>query len=152
MSTRKGRGNVTENGRSSGDQETAARAATSLDAREMRFVQQLAAGKTMPQASRAVGISDRTGRRWRSTPRVGAALREALQEQVGVCKAVLASGAARAARSLVKMSDGKGSTTQVAASKAVVDGAIKAVEIDELQAKVAELEAALSALTQDGVR
>ncbi len=144
--------NLSDSGRSGDDEGSAANEAKPLSPRELRFVQALASGKTLAQASQAVGISPRSGRRWRSTPRVATALREALQEQVGQCKAVLASGAARAARSLVRMTDGKGTAVRVAASKAVVDNAIKTVEIDELQAKVADLEATLATLTQDGVQ
>jgi len=75
--------------------------------------------------SGACGITTRTGRRWRQRPEIQAAVRSRLNDSLGSARAILAQGSARAARSLVDMSDGESDATspKVAASRAVIESA-----------------------------
>ena len=118
----------------------------SLSAREIRFVDALAAGATPREAATQVGISDRTGRRWRQKPEIQAAIRSRLNDSIAVAKSILASGAAKAATGLVSMASGEAiaDSARVSACRAVTEGATRLIELDELQARLSELEARLS--------
>lgn len=120
-------------------------AEAALSPREVRFVDALAAGETSCQASKLVGIADRTGRRWRLRPEIQAAIRSRLNDSLGAARAILACGAARAATGLVAMADGSepAESPRVAAARAVVEGATRLVEIEEIGTRLAELEARL---------
>jgi hypothetical protein len=120
-------------------------AEAALSPREVRFVDAIAAGEVSCHAAKLAGIADRTGRRWRQRAEIQAAVRARLNDSLGSARAILAQGSARAARSLVDMSDGETDATspKVAASRAVVEGATRLVEIEELGTRLAALEARL---------
>ena len=113
-----------------------------LSAREIRFCDALATGQTSCHASKLVGVTDRTGRRWRQRPEIQAAIRSRLNDSIGAARAILACGAARAATGLVAMADGSepAESPRVSAARAVVEGATKLVEVEELASRLAELE------------
>jgi thioredoxin-like negative regulator of GroEL len=115
-----------------------------LSPREVRFVDALATGESGCQAAKLAGISDRTGRRWRQRHEIQAAIRSRLNDSLGSARAILAQGSARAARSLVDMSDGESDATspKVAASRAVIEQATALTSIEDLESRLAELEAA----------
>ena len=117
-----------------------------LSVREIRFCDLLATGETSCQASKAVGVTDRTGRRWRLRPEIQAAVRSRLNDSVGAARSIMACGAARAATGLVAMADGSepAESPRVSAARAVVEGATRLVEIEEIEARLAELEARLA--------
>jgi hypothetical protein len=117
-----------------------------LSARETMFCDALAAGTTPREAATQVGISARTGRRWRQKPEIQTAVRSRLNDSIAVAKSILASGAAKAATGLVAMADGtaEAEAARVSACRACVDGATKLIELDELQSRLAALEERLA--------
>ena len=117
-----------------------------LDAREALFVEGVAAGKTLDEVCRPLGICSRTGRRWRSRPHVDEAIRARLSENVSVGRAILSSGFARASRSLVDMSDGteEAEAARVSACRSVVENVTRLTDLAEIERQIAELKAELS--------
>lgn len=123
-----------------------------LNALELRFVELIASGHSYEDTSAMIGRSSRTCRRWARRPEIAAAIKERASEQVAGAKAILASGMSRAARSLVRMSDGEAEATspKVAASRAVIEQATNLAAVEALQARLAELEARLPAAGNPG--
>ena len=119
-----------------------------LSPREARFVTALAEGHPSCQASKAAGISDRTGRRWRLRSEIQSAVRARLNDSLGSARAILAQGSARAAKSLVDMSDGEADATspKVAASRAVIEQATALASVEEMQTELREIRAQLDSL------
>jgi hypothetical protein len=117
-----------------------------LSAREVKFCDLLATGTPPAEAARAVGIAERSGRRWRKKPEIIEAVRVRLSENIATGKSILAAGMAKAARALVEMSDGaeEADAARVSACRAVTESAVKLVELDELQTRLALLEAQLA--------
>src|SRR5208283_2274395 len=113
-----------------------------LDTRQTALVDAIAGGQSLADAAKAAGICYRTARRWKRQPEITGAIRERIQEQIGLGRAVLAAGMARAARGLVGMSDGTApaESARVSACRAVTEGAVKLCELDELQARLTQLE------------
>ena len=116
-----------------------------LSAREVRFCDLLATGTPPAEAARAVGIAERSGRRWRKKPEIIEAIRARLSENIATGKSILAAGMAKAATGLVAMAGGEdeADAARVSACRAVTEGAVKLCELDELQARLAELEVRL---------
>jgi hypothetical protein len=111
----------------------------------LAFAEALAAGSTQNDAASAAHVSVRTARRWAHRPEIVAAVRARQVASVAQARGVLAAGAARAARSLVDMSDGKAEADapRVTAARAVVDGANRLIDLADLEARLADLEARL---------
>ena len=120
-----------------------------LSAREIRFVDALATGRSPSEAAREIGLSDRSGRRWRRKRELIEAVRARLSENIATGKSILASGMAKAATGLVDMASGAtpAEAARVSACRAVTEGAVKLCEVAELEARLAALEAQL---TNDG--
>jgi hypothetical protein len=114
-----------------------------LNALKLRFVELIASGTSYEDTGAQIGRSPRTCRRWSKRPEIAAAVKARANEQVSGARAILTSGMSRAARSLVEMSDGKvkAEPAKVAASKAVIETTTRLVEIEELESRLAELEA-----------
>ena len=121
----------------------------SLSAREIRFVDALATGRSPSEAAREIGLSDRSGRRWRKKLELIEAVRARLSENIATGKSILAAGMAKAATGLVSMASGEtpAEAARVSACRAVTEGAVKLCEVAELEARLAALEARL---TNDG--
>jgi hypothetical protein len=119
---------------------------TGLSAREVMFCDALAAGTPPAEAARAVGIAERSGRRWRQKPRIQAAVRARLNDAVAVCRSVLAQGSATAARALVDMATGteEPDSARVSAARAVVENTMRLTDLEQIEAQIAELKAALA--------
>lgn len=135
---------VAENGRPEDDRDDGVEA---LSPEKTRFVEAIAEGKSVADAAMAAERSARTGRRWKAEPEVAAAIRARLTENLAQARAVLASGAARAARSLVDMADGTkaADAPTVSAARAVVESVGRLVELHELEQDLAEVKAMLAA-------
>jgi hypothetical protein len=120
-----------------------------LSAKEEAFVDAVAAGLSLKDGATTAGIGYRTAKRWHKRPEIAAAVRVRVSEGLAQARAVLASGASRAARSLVDMSDGKrpGYAPRVSAARAVVESASRLCEVQDLEARLAELETRLQANT-----
>jgi hypothetical protein len=114
-----------------------------LNALELRFVDLRASGHTYEEIATAIGKSTRTCRRWERRQEIAALIKTRSQEQVATARSVLASGMHRAARSLVDMADGKAKAEapRVSAARAVVETTTRLVEIEEIENRLAELEA-----------
>jgi len=117
-----------------------------LNLRETRFVDALAEGETHAHAASVAGISERTGRRWLHKPHIAQALRNRIAESRSQARAVLAAGARRAATELVRLAgNARPDSARVAASKAVIEASNTIDELEELDSRLAEVEAALVA-------
>jgi hypothetical protein len=118
-----------------------------LNPREVLFVDALALGRTLGDAAMAASISARSGRRWKSKPAIAEAIRARMTENIAVGRAILAAGMAKAATALVAMAGGEAvaDAPRVSAARAVVEGASKLVAIDEMVARLAQLEAQVAA-------
>lgn len=121
-----------------------------LHARELAFVDVIASGASLKDGATTAGIGYRTAKRWHKRPEIVAAIRARVSENLAMARAVLASGASRAARSLVDMSDGTrtADAPTVSAARAVVESASRLCEIQELEARLTELEARLQDKTR----
>jgi hypothetical protein len=133
---------VSESGHSGGTRD----AMEMLTAREIRFVDALAIGRTLGDAATSARISSRSGRRWKAKPHIAEAVRARLSENIAVGRAILAAGMSRAATGLVAMASGdvRPDAARVSACRAVTEGAVKLVEMEELQTRLAEVEAQLA--------
>jgi hypothetical protein len=125
-----------------------------LSPRETRFADELAAGHTPREAAKLVGVSDRTGRRWRQKPDVQAAIKARLNDSIAVGRSILASGMAKAATGLVAMASGESEAdaARVSACRAVTEGAVKLCELADLQSELAEIRAQLAAMPGNQAR
>jgi hypothetical protein len=135
-------------GKSAGDAETLSPPS------KMRAAAMLAAGSSIAEVCRGLRLSDRTLRRWRKEPTFQLEVRSFLQDNLALCRSILAAGSGRAARALVNMAADRrtvADAARVSAARAVIDGASKLVEVDELQQKLLELEARLEAALEGGV-
>jgi hypothetical protein len=113
---------------------------------EVIFCEALARGEPPCQASALAGVCDRTGRRWRLRPEIQAAVRARLNDSLGSARAILAQGSARAARSLVELSDSAmvGDSSKVSAAHKVLETAVKFIEVEELERRLSDLEAQIA--------
>jgi hypothetical protein len=117
-----------------------------LSAREVKFCDLLAAGTPPAEAARAVGIAERSGRRWRKKPEIIEAIRARLSENIATAKSILAAGAAKAATGLVDMASGEAEpdAARVSAARAVVENATKMIDLAEIERQLAEVQARLA--------
>ena len=113
-----------------------------LSGRELRFVEALAGGDGLSQAATAAGVSYRTARRWKVKPRIVAAVRSRVNENIAIGRAILAGGMAKASRALVSMADGSvaAEAARVSACRAVVEAAARLVALEEIESRLVELE------------
>ena len=117
---------------------------------KMRAAAMLAAGSSIAEVCRGLRprISERTLRRWRKEPAFQMEVRAFLNDNLALCRSILAAGSGRAARALVDMATERRFVVdpgKVSAARSVISAAMQAVEVDELQAKLLELEARLEA-------
>ena len=94
------------------------------------------------EAARAVGISPATLLRWQNVPAFQKALREARRGAYGQSIARLQQGTTAAATTLLKMliDPGTPASVKVRAAEAIFHHAAKAIEIEEIEARLTELE------------
>jgi transposase len=100
----------------------------------------LSEGSVKAAAARA-GVSESTVRAWlRERPQFAADYRAARRQAVEAATGALQAAAAEAAETLRKELGGKRSSGRIRAAVAILDRAIKAVELMDLAERVAELE------------
>jgi hypothetical protein len=135
---------VSENGRSEDELDDAD---DSLSAREIRFADALAAGTSVADAATAVGISQRSARRWRKKPEIAELVKTRLSENVSMARAILSAGTSKAALGLVAMAGGESTaeSARVAACARVLDGALQLGTFEEFASRLAAIEAQQSA-------
>jgi hypothetical protein len=110
-----------------------------------KMEQAVAALLTQPNvdaATRLVGISVATLMRWQKEPEFQKALREARRAAFGQAIARLQqmSSAAVATLGKVMVDQGAPASTRVRAAECIINHAAKAIEIEDIEARVTELE------------
>jgi hypothetical protein len=108
--------------------------------------------RNQEEAARAVGISVATLLRWQKVPEFQMAYREARRAAFGQAIARLQQGTSAAATTLLKLLIEPGTPASVRARVAdsIFNHAAKAIEIEDIEARVAELERAAEASKQQG--
>jgi len=103
--------------------------------------------RNFEEAARAVGIGTKTLLRWMQVPEFKAAYREARRAAYGQAVARLQQGTSAAATTLLKtmIDPNTPASVKVRAAEAIFNHAAKAIEIDDIEARVAELERAAEA-------
>ncbi len=109
--------------------------------------------RNIDEAASAAGVGTRTLLRWMKIPEFDAAYREARRQAYGQSISRLQQGSAAAATTLLKVmiDPATPSSTRVRAAEAVLSHAAKAIEIEDIDARLRELEAAAEA-NKDGRR
>jgi len=98
------------------------------------------------EAARAVGISPATLMRWQKLPEFVTAYREARRMAFGQAIARLQQGTSAAATTLLKtmIDPATPASVKVRAAEAIFNHAAKAIEIEDIEARVAALEASVA--------
>ena len=106
--------------------------------------------RNVEDAARAAGIGTRTLLRWLKLPEFQAAYRQARREAFGQCIARLRQGASAAATTLLKtmIDPATPASVRVRAAECVMNQATKAIEIEDIEARVAALEKEAQAAEQ----
>jgi DNA-binding MurR/RpiR family transcriptional regulator len=107
---------------------------------------------TLAEAAQRAGISEPTLGRWLRRDDFQTAYRQARREAVSQAIAHLQRVSGEAVETLrAIMADGKApASARVTAARAVLEVAIKAVELEDLEARIADLEARLTAEHPEG--
>jgi transposase-like protein len=102
--------------------------------------------RNIEEAARSIGIAPNTLLRWLKEPEFDAAYREAKRAAIGQSIARLQQGTSAAATTLLKiMIDSSApASVRVRAADSIFNHAAKAIEIEEIEARLAALEAASS--------
>lgn len=102
----------------------------------------LLAQPTIPEAAKACRLSPSTLLRWLKTAEFQQRYKEARRQVVEQALARLQSDCSAAARVLREVADDGAApaSSRVAAARAIIDTAIKAVELQDLAARIEELE------------
>jgi hypothetical protein len=100
--------------------------------------------RNVEDAARAAGIGTRTLLRWLKLPEFQTAYREARRAAFGQAVARLQQGASAAATTLLKtmIDPNTPASVRVRAADCVLDHAAKAIELEDLEVRVSELERA----------
>jgi hypothetical protein len=104
----------------------------------------LLSNRNIEEAARSCNTPARTLHRWLKDPAFDAAYREARRQAYGQSIARLQQGSAAAATTLLKVMVDAGTphSTRVRAAESVLTHAAKAIEIEDIEARVAALEQA----------
>jgi hypothetical protein len=103
--------------------------------------------RNVDEAARSAGIGTRTLLRWMKDPEFDAAFRAARRAAFGQTTARLQQGSSAAATILMKLmlDANTPASTRVRAAEIIVNHAAKAIEIEDIEARVSELERAAEA-------
>jgi len=103
--------------------------------------------RNVEEAARAAGIGTRTLLRWLKLPDFQAAYRQARRAAFGQAVARLQQGTSAAATTLLKtmIDPNTPASVRVRAAEAIFNHSAKAIEIEDIEARVAELERAMQA-------
>jgi len=131
---------VVESGRSD---EGPPDAEDAFNAKESAFVEALAEGQTIREASTVANVPYTTARRWRKRPQFQAAVRERAREAVDCGVRTLATSASAAAKALKDVAErgGTGDGPRVSAARACLELSIQSLKIDDVLERVEQLEA-----------
>ena len=113
-----------------------------LTRRQEKFMMALLACATMTQAAQTVPIAEATAVRWLKAPAFQAAYREARRAVVqhAIAQVQQATGEAVETLRSVMQDPEAPASARVSAAKAVLDTAVKAVELEDLEARITALE------------
>lgn len=108
--------------------------------------------RNVEEAAKSVGISARTLLRWMKEPEFQTAYREARRIAYSQAVARLQQGATAAATTLLKvmLDQSTPASVRVRAAECVMNHSSKAIEIEDVEARVADLERAAEASKQQG--
>ena len=100
--------------------------------------------RNVEEAARSVGVSIATLMRWQKEPEYQKAYREARREAFGQSIARLQQGTSAAATTLLKtmIDPNTPASVRVRAAEAIFNHAAKAIEIEDIEVRVSELERA----------
>jgi transposase-like protein len=118
-----------------------------LGRKQEEVIAALLTQRNVEEAARAAGVGTRTLLRWMKLPEFDKAYREARRTAFGQAVARLQQGTAAAATTLLKtmIEPGTPASVRVRAAEAVFNHAAKAIEIEDIEARLAELERAAEA-------
>ena len=104
----------------------------------------LLSSRNVEEAARVAGVEPRTLYRWMREPGFDAAYRKARRDAFGQSVARLQQGTSAAAPTLLKVliDQNTPASVKVRAAEAIFNHAAKAIEIEDIEARVAALEAA----------
>ena len=110
--------------------------------------------RNLEEAARATGVVPNTLLRWMKEPEFDAAYREARRTAFGQAVARLQQGASAAATTLLKtmIEPSTPASVRVRAAECVLNHAMKAIEIEDIEARLSELERAAEASKPDRTR
>jgi hypothetical protein len=102
--------------------------------------------RNVEEAARAAGIGTRTLLRWMKLPEFQTAYREARRAAFGQAVARLQQGTSAAATTLLKtmIDPATPASVRVRAAEAIFNHAAKAIEIEDIEARVSALEASVA--------
>jgi transposase-like protein len=103
--------------------------------------------RNIEEAAKAVGISTNTLLRWLQLPEFQTAYRQARRAAFGQSSARLQQGSAAAATTLLKIMLDQNApfSTRVRAAECVMNHTLKAIEIEDVEVRVSDLERAAQA-------
>jgi hypothetical protein len=118
-----------------------------LGRKQEQTIAALLTQRNLDEAAKAAGISMRTLMRWLKLPEFQAAYREARRTAYSQAVAKLQQGATAAATTLLKvmLDQGTPASVKVRAAECVMNHSSKAIEIEDVEFRVAELERAAEA-------
>ena len=116
-----------------------------LTDRQLTFLSELLVQPTVTAAADAVGIPRRTATRWLASDDFREEYRRQRRELVDVSIARLQQASGQAVQTLVRNLAGEDlqASAHISAAKAILDYAVKAVEIADMQERIERLEAAV---------
>jgi hypothetical protein len=108
--------------------------------------------KNLEEAARSVGIGTATLLRWQNMPEFKAALRQARRDAYSQSIARLQQATGAAVSTLLKtmVDPGTPPSTKVRAADSVLSHAAKAIELEDIEARVSELERAAEEASKKG--
>jgi hypothetical protein len=106
------------------------------------FVTALLSHAGVPDAARAAGISVRTAWRWMRDPAVQARLREIRKDAMNAAMVRLQEAASGAVDCLCEVQrEGESESARVSAARCILEQALRAAEVGDLEERLAKLEA-----------
>jgi hypothetical protein len=123
-----------------------------LGAKQDAAILALLSSRNVEEAARTAGVNQRTLFRWMKEPAFNAAYRAARRAAFGqtVARLQYASGAAASVLLKVLADPATPASTKVRAAESVLAHTIKAMEVDDIDARVTELERAQEENKQGG--
>jgi transposase-like protein len=121
------------------------------DRKRDEAIEALLSHRTVEEAERAVGIAPNTLRRWLKQPVFDAAYREAKRLRFSQSNALFQGASPAAASTIVKLAldPSTPASTRLRAAESILDRSAKAVETEDLQARLTELERIVEARNQE---